>query len=55
MLNQKSSFSLRVLTSIKERIRARSKKTGESINSIAERALILGMREIEKGDKRYER
>ena len=51
MLDPKTSFSVRVLTSIKERIRARSKKTGESINSIAERALILGLRELEKGDK----
>ena len=43
-LSQKSSFSIRILTSVKDRIRAKSKKSGESINSIAERWLILGER-----------
>ena len=46
-LSQKSSFSIRVLTSIKQRIREKAKKSGESINSIAERYLLLG----EKADK----
>ena len=51
MLDPKSSFTVRVLTSIKERIRARSKKTGQSINQIAEKALLLGLRALEDQDK----
>ena len=43
-MNVKSSFTIRILTSVKERIRAKSKKSGESINSITERWLILGER-----------
>ena len=47
MLNQKSSFSVYTFTSIKERIRAESKRTGESMNSIVTRRLLAA----EKADK----
>jgi len=40
MLNPKSSFTVRILTSVKDKVRAESKHTGESINSIVERRLL---------------
>ena len=47
-LSTKSSFSVRILTSVKDRIRAESKRTGESINSIVERRLIESYKAQEK-------
>jgi len=46
-LSTKSSFSVRILTSVKAKVRAESKRTGESINSIVERRLL----ESYKADK----
>ena len=40
VLSQKSSFTVRILTSVKDKVRAESKRTGESINSIVERRLL---------------
>ena len=40
----KSNFTVRISNNLQEAVRAQSKKTGESINSIAERWLIKGKR-----------
>jgi hypothetical protein len=44
MLSQKSSFTTKILTSVKDKVRAESKRTGESVNSIVERRLIASYR-----------
>lgn len=44
----KSNFTVYITKELQKSIRAQSKKTGESINSIAERWLINGKR-AEKG------
>jgi len=47
-LSTKSSFSVRILTSVKDKVRAESKRTGESINSIVERRLLESYKVQEK-------
>jgi hypothetical protein len=44
MLDQKKPFTVRILTSVIESVRAESKRTSESVNSIVERRLIASYR-----------
>jgi hypothetical protein len=44
MLDQKKNVTVRILTSVIEKVRAESKRTGESVNSIVERRLLESYR-----------
>jgi hypothetical protein len=47
----KSNFTVYITNDLQKAIRAQSKATGESLNSIAERWLTKGKRAERKGDK----
>lgn len=48
MLKQKSQFPLRILNSVKDKVKALAKKNGESINKTGERLLIEALRARDK-------
>ena len=43
-LEQKSQFPLRILNSVKDKVRALAKQEGQSINKTAEKLLLKGLR-----------
>jgi hypothetical protein len=44
MPDQRKNYTVRILESVQDKVRAEAKRTGESVNSITERRLIASYR-----------